>query len=187
LTLFDGLRASIEDLLNGRTPSGDRGAQIHLMKQALVQARLAVEDLQGGVSATRVRLESERTELATVRRRRELAAAISDEETVKVAERFEAQHTERVTVLENKLAAQQAEIELAERELAEMTAQLRAAAAGVGDGPAARPPSDAELGLSDDEALGSQINALRRAAERAAHERTADDRLAELKKRMGLE
>jgi hypothetical protein len=185
LSLFDGLRASMEDLLNGRTAPGDRREQVRLMKQALVHARLAVEDLQSGVSTTRNRLELERRELATVRRRRELAAGISDTETVELATRYEAQHAERATVLETKLNAQEAEVALAERELGEMTAQLKRAAVGAGDTPSARAPTDEELGLSDEAPLQGELNELRRASERAEKERTADDRLAELKKRMG--
>ena len=183
--MFDGLRSSIDDLLNSRTNPGERAERVRLMKQALVQGRLAVEDMQAGVKQTRMRLEVERNNLATVTRRRELAAGISDQETVDIAAKYEAQHAERVGVLETKLRAQEAEVALAEREMAEMSAQLRSAAAGVGDGPAPRGPTDEELGLPDDGALSGELNELRRAAQRATHERTAEDRLAELKKKMG--
>lgn len=183
--MFDGLRSSIDDLLHSRTSPGERAEHVRLMKQALVQARLAVEDLQGGVAQTRKRLDAEQQNLATVRRRRDLAAGIADKETVDIATKYEAQHAERVGVLETKLRAQEAEVALAERELAEMTAQLRSAAVGVGDMPQARGPSDAELGLPDDGALSGELNELRRASERAAREKSADDKLAELKKKMG--
>jgi hypothetical protein len=185
LSLFDGLRSSIEDLLNGRTPPGDRAEQVRLMKQALVHARLAIEDMQSGVTKTRARLDAEQKELATVRRRRDLAAGIADGETVEIANRYEAQHAERAAVLETKLRAQEAEVALAERELAEMTAQLKSAAAGVGTAPPSRGPTDAELGLPDDGALSGELNELRRASERAAKEQAAEDRLAELKRKMG--
>ena len=185
MSVLDGLRSSIEDLLNGRMAPGDRREQVRLMKQELVQARLLVEDLRSGLSQTRVRLEAERRELATVRRRRELAAGISDAETVTIAERFEAQHAERVTVLEVKLAAQEAEVALLERDLTEMTGQLKAASAGAGDVPPPRAPADTDLGLPDDAPLRGELNDLRRTADRAAKEREAEDRLAELKKKMG--
>lgn len=185
MSVFDGLRSSIEDLLNGRTAPGDRAARVQQMKQALVHAKLAVDDLRSGAAQTRMRLEVERRELETVRRRRELAVGISDEETVSIAAKYEAQHAERVAVLENKLAAQDAEVALAERELSEMTAQLKAAAVGVGDTPVPSGPTDADLGLPDDAPLRGELNELRRASERAAKEREADERLAELKKKMG--
>jgi hypothetical protein len=185
VSVLDGLRSSIEDLLNGRMAPGDRREQVRLMKHELVQARLLVEDLHSAAAQTRVRLEAERRELATVRRRRELAAGISDAETVSIAERFEAQHAERVAVLEAKLAAQDAEVALLERDLAEMTAQLKAASAGAGEAPPAHAPNDAELGLPDDAPLRGELNELRRTADRAAKEREAEERLAELKKKMG--
>jgi phage shock protein A len=185
LSIFGELRASIQDLLDGRTAPADRTDRIRRMKQGLVHARLAIDDLRAGVNQTRERIEQERRELATVRRRRDAAAAISDTETVEIADRFTAHHGERVTVLEAKLAAQEAEAALAERELSEMTTQLRAAASGIGDGPAPRFPSDDELGLPDDAPLRQELDGLQRAAERETRERDADARLAELKKKMG--
>lgn len=185
MSVFGDLRASLQDLLEGRTAPADRAARVRSMKQGLVHARMAIDDLRDGVEKTRGRLERERTELATVRRRRDAAAAISDTETVEIADKFAAHHAERVAVLEAKLAAQEAEADLAERELREMTSQLRAAAAGVGDGPAPRFPSDEELGLQDDAPLRQELDGLRRAAEREARDRDADARLAELKKKMG--
>ena len=89
------------------------------------------------------------------------------------------------TVLEAKLSAQEAEVALLERELAEMTAQLKAASIVVGDAPPPRAPTDADLGLPDDAPLRGELNDLRRTADRAAKEREAEDRLAELKKKMG--
>lgn len=185
MSLFGELRTSIEDLLNGRVAPGDRAEQVRQMKQALMYARLGVEDLRAGVSQTRMRLDRERTELATVQRRKELAAGISDAETVAIAQKFETQHMERIGVLEPKFRAQEAELALAERELEEMTAQLKAAAKGVGDRPVSRGPTDAELGLPDDAPLTGELNELRRASERAAKEQAADARLAELKRKMG--
>jgi hypothetical protein len=185
VSLFAELRDSIQELLDGRTPHAERAPRVRLMKQGLVHARLAVDDLRDGAAQTGVRLERERAELATVQRRRAAAAAIADNETVEIADKYAAHHAERVAVLEAKLSAQEAEIALAERELAEMTAQLKAAASGVGDGPLPRAPSDGELGLPDDVPLRQELDGLRRASERATKEREAEDRLAELKKKMG--
>jgi phage shock protein A len=185
LTVFGDLRSSIQDLFEGRTAPADRAAQIRQMKQALVHARMAIDDMRAGAARTRARLGAEQTELTTVRRRREAASGIGDQETVQIAEQFAASHAERVAVLEAKLAAQDAEVALAERELGDMTGQLKAAAKGVGDIPAPGAPSDAELGLPDDAPLRQELDGLRRATDRQAAERDAEDRLAELKKKMG--
>ena len=159
---------------------------IAVMKETLVQARLAMDDLREGVEVTRKRVERERSELETVRRRKGLAQSVGDAETVSVAERFESQQAERLAVLESKLNAQESELALVEREVAEMKEQLKAALAGVGSGMRAG-TVDTELDPLDEgrSVLDQQLNDLRRSERRAAANADADAALAELKKRMG--
>jgi len=188
--MFESLKSTIQDLLTGRVAPADRRAAIYEMKRALVSAKLGVEDLREGVEVTRRKLESEREQLATVRRRRTLAEGINDAETVALAVKYEQQHGEHVAVLERKLEAQEAEAELAEREVAGMMAQLKAANAGVGSNTGAAGPSpgglsDEELGLPDDAKLGAELDSLARAGKRSAADAEAEAKLAELKKRMG--
>jgi hypothetical protein len=187
--VFESLKSTIDDLLGGRVHPGDRRAVINDMKQALVHAKLGVDDLEQGVSLTRKKLETERAGLETVTRRKGLAAGISDAETVAIAEKFEKQHSERIAVLERKLEAQEAEAALARRDYDEMLGQLKAAAAGAGSvgsgGAAARTPSDAEVGLPDDAALRDELDGLSRQSKRTARDADAEARLAELKRRMG--
>lgn len=197
--VFEEFREALHDLLHGNVPPGERRAAIAVMKDTLVHARLGLEDLRASVEQTRKRLERERKELETVQRRKGLAQGIADAETVQIAERFEAQHAERVAVLGRKLEAQQEELALVEREVEEMTSQLKAAAAGVGSGmpPGTVGGAPADLGgvggtaaggagLDDEHsALEQEIAGLDRAQRRAAAEAEADARLAELKRRMG--
>lgn len=192
--MFESLKTTIADLLGGRVHPADRRAVINDMKQALVSAKLGVEDLEQGVEVTRRKLTTERQGLETVSRRKGLAAGISDAETVAIAEKFESQHLERIAVLERKLEAQEAEAALARRDYDEMLKALKAASAGagsVGAGGAAagtaREPSDAELGLPDDGVLNAQLDAMRRQAAREARDADAAARLEELKRRMGQE
>jgi hypothetical protein len=189
IPVFESLRATIADLLGGRVAPADRRAVIADMKRALAQAKLGVEDLREGVELTRRRLTVERESQATAARRRALAEGINDAETAGVAAKYEAQHAERVAVLERKLEAQEAEFGLAERDYDEMVAQLKQANLGVGSGMSAgsRGPTDAELGLPDDAPLKSEIDALGRAQRRADREAGADAALDALKKRMGKE
>lgn len=184
--MFESLKATLHDLLHGQVPSGDRRAVIADMKRALVTAKLGVGDLREGVEATRQRLGTERDQLAVVQRRKTLAAGIADAETVTIAEKYETQHAERIAVLERKLAVQEDEASLAEHEYDEMLKQLKAASAGVGSGagPQSREPSDADLGLPDDAALRSELDALGRRRARSEAEAAADARLEELKKKM---
>lgn len=185
--MFESLKATLHDLLHGHVPPTDRRAVIADMKRALVAAKLGVADLRDGVEVTRKRLALERDQLATARRRKELAAGIPDADTVAIAAQFEAQHTERIGVLERKLAAQEEEAALAERDYEAMLGQLKAANAGVGSGAPveSRGPTDAELGLSDDTDLRAELDALARQRSRSDAEAAADARLEELKKKMG--
>ena len=185
--MFDHLMAAVQDLLQGRLAPTERRAAIADMKRALTLAKMGISDLRDGVGQTRARLEAERTQLATVQRRKTLAAAVPDPETVAIAEKFEVQHGERVAVLERKLEAQEAELGLAERAFDEMMKHLKAANAGIGSGmPAgATGPTDAELGLPDDTGLQSELDALARRRSRSDAEAAADARLEELKRKMG--
>jgi len=167
------------------TPEGRREL-IGVMKDTLVRARLAMDDLRDGVEATRKRVERERMELATIRRRKGLAQGVGDTETVTVAERFEAQHVERLGVLERKLEVQESELALVEREVSEMKEQLKAALAGVGSGMRAGTVDAAADPLDDGRAgLEQQLNEMKRAQHRANANADADAALEELKKRMG--
>jgi hypothetical protein len=184
--VFDEVRQAFRELLHGNVPPEGRRELIAVMKDTLVQARLALDDLRDGVEATKKRVAVESAELETVRRRKGLAQGVNDAETVKIAERFEAQHTERLTVLQQKLAAQEGELALVERDVAEMKDQLKAALAGVGSGMRAGTVDAAADPLDDGKAaLEQQLNDLKRAERRANMDASADAALAELKKRMG--
>jgi hypothetical protein len=86
--------------------------------------------MQSALVSTERELASERRQLADAERRGHLAADLPDAETVSVAERFAARYRERVAVLERKLTVQRDELVLAEREVAEMLAEYRAARSG---------------------------------------------------------
>jgi hypothetical protein len=150
------------------------------MREALVDAKVGLAQSRQARDATSAQLDRERTELATVRRRGQLATAINDAETVRLAAEFERKHSERIVVLERKLTALEEEVVLVERETAEMSAQLKRLAGG-GD-PAAPPSSPEPDPLAEDL---SEFDALRRSADCSARDADAERRLAELKRRMG--
>ena len=189
--MFDKLRQSLENLVNGAASASpeERRAAVSRMKETLVQARLGIEDLRGGVAETRRRLDAERAELETVRRRKGLAASINDAETVAVAERYERHHAERVQVLEQKLSAQEGEVMIAEREVEEMTRDLRAAVdarVGPTTAPGGTTAAAAERELDVDGAgAREELDAMARSRRRAERDATAEEQLAALKRRMG--
>jgi hypothetical protein len=96
--------------------------------------KVAVSSLRDGLAAAERSLSVERGQLADAERRGALAAGIPDEETMRVAEQFANRHRERIGVLEAKVSAQRAELELGERDLAQLTAEWRAAKVGTGTG-----------------------------------------------------
>jgi hypothetical protein len=147
--MFDDVRQAFRDLLRGTPPSGDaRRSIVAQMRETLVQARMGLDDLRKGIEETRARLQRERSELETVRRRKQLAQGINDAQTVAIAERYEKQHAERAGLLERKLETQEAELAMVEREVGEMNAEFKLAAAGANPGcppdqpRGARPPAD---------------------------------------------
>ena len=189
--MFDSFRATLRDLMDRATSPEDRRAGLARMKQTLVTARMGLDDLRKGLVATQQRLDAERRELETMRRRKGLAAGISDAETVALAEKYEAHHAERVAVLERKLEAQTAELAMAEREVADMTTELRLAMSGVPlpNGASARDAdaaAEVEAALDDRGAgVAEELDAMGRARAREARDADAERRLAELKRRMG--
>lgn len=186
--MFDSFRQSLNDLMDRATPPEERRAVLTRMKQTLVQARMGVDDLRTGVATARQRLDAETRELETMRRRKAAATAINDAETIALAGKYEAVHAERADVLRRKLDAQEAELSLVEREVADMTAELKQAMVGAGEKAgsfAADARAEADAALDPSTNVAEEIDALSRAGARSAREAEAEQRLAELKRRMG--
>ena len=191
--MFESLRKSLDDLLSRSTPPEERRQIVSRMRDTLVQAKMGLQDLRDGLAQSKRRLDQERRELETVLRRKRLAEQISDAETVKLAIQYEQLHAERVAVLERKLEAQESELALAERDVAQMMNELRQAASGIpstGERSnaavnAAMDEIDAELGSGKDQSVREEIDGLSRARTRADHEADAARKLEELKRRMG--
>lgn len=183
--MFEQLRQRLNDLLDRATSPADRRTMVSLMRDAIVEAKVSVREMREQLEVTRRRLATEREELETVRRRGKLAAQIEDARTMQIAADYERKHQDRVSVLERKLAAQEAELGLAEREVEEMTRELKSRAAGIGDSAAA-----AEVGMGEASPIAPDDplepdGELRGEIDRAARDARAAEMLAELKRRMG--
>jgi len=176
--MFEHLRRSWSTLLGGTASPEDRRAVGAEMKATLVEARVGLDAMRASLVDLRARLERERRELETVRRRRTLADGIGDAETVRVAEHFAHQHEERVAVLGRRVEVQEAELALAEREVAEMTSELRAVLAGASPG---RSPAPGAPRPADQTGPGRGPDS----HDPHAAEIDAELRLAALKRRMG--
>jgi hypothetical protein len=189
--MFDSFRQTLRDLMDRATPPEERRAGLARMKQTLVTARLGLDDLRAGVATTRARLEAERKEVETMRRRKGLAVGIHDTETVALAEKYEALHSERVAVYTRKLEAQEAELVIAERDVAEMSAELKGAMLGTTPPASSLGADERAAAEAADEAAGDslrvaeELDAMGRARARSDRDADAERRLAELKRRMG--
>lgn len=186
--MFERLRDALRAALAAATPPGDLRDLARQMREAVIEAKVAVQEMREALGRTDRELAVERQRLADAERRGRLAAEIQDQETVAVAERFAAKHRERVAVLERKRAAQTEELALAERDLAEMQAQLQRAER---DRPAAAAGRSAEQAWRDLQAAGGarpgtdvQDELLKAEMDRAAREAAAERQLEELKKKM---
>ena len=182
---FGGFRQSFEELLSRATRPEDRRIVASRMKDTLVQAKMGLNDMRDGLEKSRQRLAAEERELDTIRRRKSLAEGIKDQQTVDVAAKYEQMHAERVEVLKQKVAAQEAEVMLAERDVSEMSAELKAVLAGT-DARAAAPALDTSDDVdSEQQSVRDEIDSLGRARAHAEREADAARRLDELKRKMG--
>jgi hypothetical protein len=128
--MLEGLKARLDQLLRDRTRIDPR-AYASALRDALLEAKVGLGRMGDAIAATEQELAVERRHLEDAARRGRLAAAVPDPETVAIAERFAARHRERIDVLTRKLTVQRDELVLAEREVAEMTSEVkRAGAAG---------------------------------------------------------
>lgn len=192
--MFERLRDALRAALDAATPPGNLRDLARQMREAVVDAKVAVAEIRGAVARTETDLATEQQRLADAERRGRLAAEIQDQETVQVAERFAAKHRERAGVLERKLAAQREELGLAERELTEMHGQLKSADRGVPGGVGGGEGGDAsstEQAWRDLQSAGGvrpdvdlQQELLKHDIDRVARERAADEQLDLLKKKI---
>lgn len=187
--MFNRLRDALERALAAATPPPDLGEIAAQMREAVIEQKAGVRQMQEALARDESLLAVLQDELATAERRRGQADAIGDAETVTVADKYIAKHRERVVVIERKVVVQREELGLAERDLTEMTAQLAEAAKRRGGDEAARGANDAwnSLGAAgmDRPEVDTEGDLLKSRIERQAREAAADARLEELKKKMG--
>ncbi len=179
--MFDGLKARLDQLLRerGRT---DPHAYAARLREALLEAKVAVGTMREALDGSERELAAERRQLEDAERRGRLAAAVPDPETVAVAERFAVRHRERVAVVERRILVQREELALAEREVAEMTAQARSAGG-------AAPSESIDAAWRDLQSAGAarpdEQERQHADAERQRREQAIEAQLAYLKRKLG--
>lgn len=187
--MFERLRAALQAALEAATPPPDLREIAGRMQEAVIQAKAGVSAMREALAQAEGELAHARAEVETTTRRRDLAAGIQDAETVDVADKYLARQQERSAVLERKVAAQREELALAERDLGEMQAQLVDATKhrAVHEADRSTDAAWASLGAAGMDRPGVDLEheQLRAQLDRAAREAAADQKLEELKKRMG--
>lgn len=131
--LFRESLAAFRSELHKREPEDEVAHLLSSMRSELVEARALLPKLEEVLKGAREALAREREQLERTERRGVLARQIQDEETTRVAEEFSAKHRERIAVLEQKVAAAEAEHALRSREAEEMKRQYQQADANRRD------------------------------------------------------
>lgn len=138
----------------------------------VARARNQVDELDEALAETRQRLAEELEQVEACVRRERLARKIGDEETARLAAEYRDRHQERAEVLGRKLDALEAERRLCIRDLGEMERALQEGAA-VGSRPE----------LDDLRQHPREVEF--RTLEESERGRSVEERLEELKRRMG--
>ncbi|HEX6668707.1 MAG TPA: hypothetical protein VF061_04070 [Gemmatimonadales bacterium] len=182
--MFDGLKARLERLLRERGGADPRAYAAGL-RDALVEARFGLTEMRRALAAAETELQSERKQLVDAERRGKLAAAVPDPETVAVAERFAARHRERIMVLERKVVVQRDELQLAEREVEEMTVQWRTASRSGGASSASVDAAWRDLEAAGATRTPEDPDRIAADLDRKKREEAVEAQLAYLKRKMG--
>lgn len=186
--MFERLRDALRAALDAATPPADLRDLAGQMREAVVDAKVAVREVREAVQRTEVELAAERGRRADAERRGRLAGEIQDAETVEVASRFVAKHQERIAMLEKKLAAQHEELALAERELGDMQTQLQAAdknrAAMGGERSTEEAWREIQRAGGTRPGVDPEDDLLKSQMDRAQREAAADRQLDDLKKKL---
>lgn len=134
--MFEDLRQAFreavrnfKDELNRDQVSGDVDRLLHGMVEEVTTARARLHSVEEDLEKTRQLRAREEEHVATMARRREMAAGIDDGETERLAAEFEAKHRERLEVFTAKEEALTREVTLLRGEVEEMMAQVKEARA----------------------------------------------------------
>lgn len=173
---FDDIKAHLDRLFAYR-PAGSSRQQAAGLREALVEFRVALDQLREALAVTEQELEVARRNLVDYERRGRLAAEIDDAETVRVAEEFTERARQKVDLLERKVLVQRDEVVIAEREYETTRERFQRASHGL-------PPEDSAASSPDDPAASPLDNPL---LDRRAREAVVDAQLEMLKKKLGRE
>ncbi len=208
--MFSKLRAAFREAVDNfktelnrdQIPEAVDGLLAGMYREA-TDAKAYVGKLEKDLAAARARARRESEQAEVCRRRQRQAERIGDEETVRVAEEFARKHEERAQVLAGKAGAILRELTVCRSDLEEMLEQIKVArrksdslGATAGRTEARDTLGGADELFRDFDRMGEKVAGTEFEAEAAAAfdrefdngpsaEEHLEDRLAELKRRMG--
>ena len=172
---LDDIKAQLDRIFAAghRTSSREQAAGL---RAALIDFKVGIGELRTALARTERELEIARREAVDYDRRSQLAGAIDDQETVRIAMEFTAKARERVDLLERKIIVQRDELAIAEREYESTRQRFQAAARGL---PLDAPPAEGAAGAGDMSAVDQTM------MDHRAKEAAVEAQLAHLKKKLG--
>jgi hypothetical protein len=151
-------------------------AQVGAMRRDLTAARHALEQLGTEVARAREECAQEENREQVSRRRGDMAAAIGDETTVKIAAEWAERHAQRAQILRQKADVLARELAMRNEDLQRMQTQLNEVQSQLGTAASSKPSATVPPKRERDK--------LDRDFSRLERERAAQARLDELKKKM---
>ncbi len=202
--MFENLRAAFREAVKnfhdelGRDRIPEAVDQLlYAMKQEITDAKTRLHDLKDGIERARADAQKEAAEASTARRREGMARGIGDGETADIAAEYAKKHERRREVLEQKARALEDEFKVRESEIEDMMGQLREAmkqrqtlASTAGRAQALDSIQGGndlfdELDRMSDRIGESGAEELDRELEAMQERSSVENRLEELKRRMG--
>jgi hypothetical protein len=172
---LDDIKAQLDRIFaaGNRTSTRDQAAGL---RAALIDFKVGISQVRDALARSERELDTARREAADYARRRELAGAIDDQETVRIAEEYTTRTRERVDLLERKVIVQRDELAMAEREYEVTKQRFQAASRGL---PLDAPPAAGNAGVEGPSSLDQTV------MERRAREAAVEAQLEHLKKKLG--
>jgi phage shock protein A len=213
--MFDDLKRLFSESWNAflseaerRDPEDRVAGLLTAMRREMVSARASLPLQDRHVQGAEAELARERKALADAERRGAMAERIGDAETMRVATEFAERHRRRVAVMEEKVRAARAERDLAYQEADDMMRRYKEAdthrfalvaeirrrgaharldsAMGHDPGEAGDELRRAEERIADETAYAEALDDLSGGSAPPPPPSDVEDRLAELKRRMGI-
>lgn len=218
--MFDNLRQAFKEAVDNFKEELNRDEVPRVVDGLLGQMQEEITDTQAHLHTLEAQIkkalqlvELEEKEIATCRRREEMASKIGDEETARVAAEYASKHEKRKAIQAHKALALREEMEMKRGEVQEMMAQYKEAKAKREALAATSGRAEARNSMSAADDLFAELDRVAGEIEGTEHQRMAEEdllsefgeldasaasgglspeeeaeaRLRELKRRMGTE